>query len=170
MTGFKDDKANGKIGEQIFVEDYLRFLGIGHLDVAENESYQKADVDFVTQHGRYEIKANYKDDGYIIIEEYTNYNGYLAPISMGWFYKTTAKVLAFVSKDTRTIVLIPFTDAFKKRYEEIKTHYKLYANNVTNHNGKRWQSAYRRIPLTALEGFYAIYRKDADVADIWGDI
>lgn len=27
MTGFKDDKVNGKIGEQIFVEDYLRFLG-----------------------------------------------------------------------------------------------------------------------------------------------
>ncbi len=159
ITSFKKDIQRGKLGEEIFREDFLQFLNIEYEDVTGKQGFQLIDSDFIAKIGLYEIKANYKDNKIIIIEEYTNYNEQLAPISYGWFYKSKADMLVFISKATRAMILIPFTDGFKAHYETIKDSYKLEQNDISEHNGNRWQSAFRRIPLNAINGYFAYYKK-----------
>lgn len=159
LTSFKADIGRGKIGENIFIEDFLNFLNIHYLDVTGSHGFQIIDSDFLAKIGRYEIKANYKDDKQIIIEEYTNINTALSPESMGWFYKSKADMIVFISKDTRTMILLPFTDAFKKHYESIKDKFLLNRNKITEHNGRKWQSAFRRISLESIDGYFAFYKR-----------
>lgn len=158
-TSFLNDIKRGKVGEQIFAEDFLNFLRIEYQDVTDVQGFRVIDSDFVAKIGLYEIKSNYKDDKQIIIEEYTNINTELSPISFGWFYKSKADMMVFISKTTRAMILIPFTDEFKQHYEEIKTNYKMNRNFISEHNGSKWQSAYRRIPLDAINGYFAYYKK-----------
>jgi len=159
ITDFIGDIGKGKTGENIFKDDFLNFMQIEFVDVSGRQAFQLKDTDMLAKIGTYEIKANYKDDQFLIIEEYTNYNPAFGPESKGWFYKSKADVLVFVSKDTRVMILLPFTDAFKKHYESIKARFQLKPNKVSGHNGRNWQSAYRRIPLSALKGFFAYYKK-----------
>lgn len=161
ITSFKSDIQKGKIGETIFLEDYLKFLRINFVDVTGMQGYQVIDTDFMAKIGLYEIKANYKDDKQIIIEEYTNHNPQLGSISTGWFYKSKADVLVFVSKQTRAMIIVPFTQEFKAKYESIKNNYELIPNGVSVHNGRKWQSAYRRIPLQAISGYFAYFKRPA---------
>jgi hypothetical protein len=158
-TSFQDDIAKGKIGEVIFIEDFLNFLHINYQDVTGIQGFQIIDSDFLAKIGRYEIKANYKDDKYLIIEEFTNANEQLSPKSLGWFYKSKADILVFISKETRAMILLPFTDEFKSHYESIKEEFELRMNKISQHNGRMWQSAFRRIPLQKLNGFFAYYKK-----------
>lgn len=158
-TSFTDDIGRGKEGEQIFTEDFLRFLNIEYEDVTGSQGFQLIDSDYLAKIGLYEIKANYKDNKIVIIEEYTNCNKQLAPISLGWFYKSKADMLVFVSKATRSMILIPFTDNFKAHYESIKNNYELMRNRISVHGGNRWQSAFRKIPLSAINGYFAYYKK-----------
>jgi len=159
FTSFDKDVKRGKIGEDIFKEDFLDFLNIKYIDVTQEQGFQVIDSDFLVKVGKYEVKTNYKDDKHLIIEEYTNINEELGPIKLGWFYTSQADVIAFVSKDSRTIILLPFTEKFKQHYINIRENFKLHLNRISYRNNIKWQSAYRRIPLIAINGFFAIYRK-----------
>jgi len=160
ITSFEKDIQRGKPGEQIFREDFLQFLNIGYEDVTGKQGFQIIDSDYLAKIGLYEIKANYKDNKQVIIEEYTNHNEQLAPLSYGWFYKSKADILVFISKATRAMILIPFTDDFKAHYETIKDGYELQRNRISVHsNGCRWQSAFRKVPLSAINGYFAYYKK-----------
>ncbi len=159
ITSFENDVQRGKVGEQIFTEDFLQFLNIKYQDVTGNQGFQLIDSDYLAKIGLYEVKASYKDNEIIIIEEYTNYNKQLGQISYGWFYKSKADMLVFISKTTRAMILIPFTDKFKKHYGTIKDAYDLKLNRISVHNGSRWQSAFREIPLSAINGYFAYYKK-----------
>ncbi len=160
LTNFDDDIKRGKLGEDIFAQDFLQFLNINYENVTNKQGFMVIDTDFASLVGSYEIKTNYKDDKQIIIEEYTNINKAYGPISLGWFYKSKCDILVFISKETRAMILIPFTPEFKSAYEHIKENYKLNFNSVSqNRTGDHWQSAYRRIPLQAISGYFAFYQK-----------
>lgn len=159
QTNFTDDIRRGKIGETIFIDDFLNFLKIKYQDVTGNQGFQVIDADMLSRIGLYEIKTNYKDDKQIIIEEYTNINHELGPLSQGWFYKSKADTLVFISKDTRAMVLIPFTENFKAHYESIKETYPLIRNGLSTKDKRKWQSAFRKIPLSAINGMFAYYKR-----------
>jgi len=166
-TDFKQDIKRGKLGELIFKDDFLEFLGIQYEDVTGRQQFQAIDQDFIGSIGTYEIKTNYKDDDRIIIEEFTNVDKTYGPESAGWFYKSKADVLVCISKKTRMMILIPFTPAFKEYYETIKDNYELYKNRVSiGSNGRKWQSAFRRMPLEAINGYYAKYQKIPELVPI----
>jgi hypothetical protein len=156
---FQETIKMGKPGEIIFRDDFLNFLGIKYIDVTGCQKYQVVDTDYLTKIGTYEIKTNYKDNHQIIIEEYTNYNKQFGPVSFGWFYKSKSDLLIFISKTTRTMVFVPFTQQFKEFYEQKKTNYRLIPNKITINEGKKWQSAFRVILLDDFNGFYSMYKK-----------
>jgi hypothetical protein len=158
-TDFISDIKKGKIGEDIFIEDFLNFLNIKYEDVTGSQGFQIIDSDFLTKIGLYEIKTNYKDDEFLIIEEYTNCNELYGKKSFGWFYKTKADLLIFISKKTRTMIFLPFTEKFKNHYSLIRKKTELIKNKVTVYGDKKWQSAFRKIPLELLNGYISIYMK-----------
>jgi hypothetical protein len=159
ITHFEKDIQRGKFGEQIFVDDFLMFLNVKYQDITGSQGYQIIDSDFLSKIGMYEVKASYKDNKILIIEEYTNCNTELGNISYGWYYKSKADMLVFVSKATRTMILLPFTDKFKQHYESVKDGYKLIENRISVKGNSRWQSAFRKIPLEAINGYFAYYKK-----------
>lgn len=159
-TSFDGDIKKGKIGETIFVDDFLNFLKINFEDVTGVHGFQIIDSDFLAKIGRYEIKTNYKDDKQLIIEEFTNNNSALGKISMGWFYKSKADILVFISKETRSMILLPFTKEFREHYESIKEQYPLIQNRISiGNNGNKWQSAFRKVPLSSLNGYFSYYKR-----------
>ena len=155
---FQESITKGKVGENIFETEFLDFMGIEYTNVANCQRYQVKDIDMDTSIGTYEIKTNYRDNRQIIIEEYTNVNPKLGKISLGWFYKTEADLVVCVSKKTKVMVFIPFTQTFKNNYERIKNNYKLIWNKPSHHQGGQWQSAFRFIPLADITGFYSFYQ------------
>jgi len=158
MTLFTDDIKKGKIGEEIFVTDFLNFLDIKYQDVTNSQKFQIIDTDYLTKIGTYEIKTNYKDDEIIVFEEYTNINPDLGKISLGWIYKTNSDLIVFVSKTTRTMIFLPFNNQFKNHYQIIRENTELIKNKYSEHNNKRWQSAFRKVPFKLLKGFISVYR------------
>jgi hypothetical protein len=158
-TKFQSDISSGRIGELIFKDDFLDFLNIKYQDVTGCQQYQVIDSDFLSKIGLFEIKSSYKDDKKIVIEEYTNVNECLGKISYGWWHKSRADLIIFVSKTTRTMIFLPFTQALKDHYEAIKFKYELIRNKETQHNGSRWQSAFRKIDLQDLRGYFSCYKK-----------
>lgn len=159
LTDFKEDILRGGIGEDIFKKDFLEFLNIHYIDVTGSQKFQAIDTDLISKIGLYEIKTNYKDNDKIVIEEYTNINESLGNISFGWFYKSQADMLVFISKTTRTMILIPFTDKFKEHYNSIKDNHSLCRNKISVYGDKSWQSAFRIIPLESIVGYYSKYRR-----------
>ena len=160
FTEFGSDLKIGKIGERIFIEDFLEFLDFSYINVTDMQGFRIMDGDILTKFGLYEIKANYKDDCKLVIEEYSNINTNYSSLSKGWFYTSKADVFVFVSKKTRSMIILPATKLLRSHYEKIKTYYSLIYNKPTRHNGYIWQSAFRRIPLIALDGYFAIYQKN----------
>lgn len=158
-SNFYVDVGRGKLGEQIFVEDFLNLLNISFVDVSGCQKFQVRGTDFMVAIGTYEVKLSYKDDQFIVIEEFSNFNGNLAPIKPGWFYTTQSDMVVFISKESRTMIMVPMTLEFRLHYELIKENYALRANGVTECNGRKWQSSFRRIPLSAISGYYGIYKK-----------
>jgi hypothetical protein len=158
---FQESINYGKQGEMIFKEEFLDFLGIEYQDVTGSQKFQVIDTDFKSRIGTYEVKLNYKDDKHLIIEDYTNINENLGRVSKGWFYKTQSDLVVFISKKTRVIVILPFTEAFKNHYESIKNNYGLIRNQISTKGSSKWQSAFRRIPLEALTGYYSMYKRIA---------
>ena len=158
-TDFYTDIKRGKVGEDLFKKNFLDFLEIDYVDVTGRQQYQVIDTDFKAKIGTYEVKTNYKDDRQLVIEEYTNIDDNLCPISVGWFYKTSADLLVFVSKKTEVMVLVPFTEKFKCHYENIKNEYELIHNRPTIKGSSSWVSAFRRIPLDSINGYYSMYKR-----------
>jgi hypothetical protein len=158
-TSFIADIRKGKVGETIFKEDFLDFLDIKYQDVTGCQQFQVIDSDFLSKIGLFEIKANYKDDKKIVIEEYTNINQSLGRISYGWWYKSKADLIIFVSKTTRTMIFVPFTQAVKDHYKSIKARYELIKNMPSQKDGRHWQSAFRKVPLDDLKGYFSYYKK-----------
>ena len=158
-TNFKDDIQKGKIGENIFKEDFIEFLNINYIDVTGCQQFQIIDADFLSKIGLYEIKCNYKDNKQIIIEEYTNINKNLGNISYGWFYKSKADLIVFISKITRAMIMIPFTNNFKNKYECIKNNHRLIKNKISYYKNNKWQSAFRIIKLDSINGFFSYYKR-----------
>lgn len=161
-TSFNSDITKGQVGEKIFVEDYLIPNNINFIDVSSDDSYQKDDVDFITESEVIEVKANYNDNGWITIEEFTNVEPQLGPISPGWYSKTKATKIVFVSKKTRDMIILDWNVEFKKRYEEVKEDYCLKRNQITKYenSGKTRQGAFRTINLEEFTGMYCIYKKE----------
>ena len=155
--------SKGKVGETIFKEDFLDFLKINYEDVSNCQRFQVIDADFLTKVGLYEIKTNYRDNEVLIFEDYTNINETLSKISLGWIYKTRADLIIFISKKTRTMIFLPFTEDFKKHYSVIRKETKLINNKVSEHNGSKWQSAFRKVPFKLLDGFISVYKKNYEM-------
>lgn len=164
FLSFEESIAKGKIGEIIVKEDFLEFLNIKYHDVTGCQQFQVIDTDYVaTIGGRLEVKTSYKDNKELIIEEYTDYRPEVGKTSLGWFEKTGANLILFVSKTTRTIVFMPMTQRLRVHYWKIRDNYQLTRNiRTTNRYGDTWQSAYRRIPFSALHGFVSVYKKIED--------
>ena len=158
-TDFKQDIAKGKIGEQIFVEDFLNFLDIKYIDVTGSQAFQILDTDFRAHIGTYEIKTNYRDNKVLIFEDYTNFNEKLGPIKKGWVYKSKANLIVFVSKDTRTMIFLPFTDKFKQYYvNQIVPSTKQIFNRISIRGNSKWQSTFRRVDFDLLDGWISAYK------------
>ena len=162
-TNFIKDIQKGKIGELIFKEDFLEFLNINYIDVTGCQKFQIIDNDFITKIGLYEIKTNYKDDEYLIFEDYTNKNEKLGKISLGWIYKTKADLIIFISKRTRTMIFLPFNDKFKNNYKSIRMETNLILNKISVNGNDKWQSAFRKVPFSLLNGYISIYNKRQNI-------
>jgi hypothetical protein len=162
-TDFLADIKRGGVGELIFKEDFLDFLNINYQDVTGSQKYQIIDSDYLTKIGLYEIKTNYKDNDILIFEDYTNCNINLGKISYGWVYKTKSDLIVFISKTTRTMIFLPFNDKFKLHYKTIRENTELLKNQITEYNGNRWQSAYRKVPFKLLDGYISIYNLYKDL-------
>jgi len=155
VVEFKESSNKGNIGEQIFKEDYLDFLNISATK-ADNEAHT---CDFASLMENYEVKANYKDDAKIVIEEDHNIDESLGQLKKGWIYTSTASTIAFVSVDTRTMIICPMA-LLKQRYNDIKDKYQLFKNQMSNGlRGDKWISTYRRINLSDLRGCFCRYKK-----------
>lgn len=103
---------------------------------------------------------NYKDNECLILEEYTNINEALGKKSFGWLYKSKADLLAFVSKKTRTIIFLPFTQKFKDNYYKIREQTEQKVNKISyDKKGNKWQSAFRVVPFELLKGYISVYKK-----------
>lgn len=159
MRNFYEDIKTGTIGEEIFRQDFLDFLGIKYENVTGRQQYQVIDTDYLTSVGKYEIKNNYKDNEQLIIEDYTNINDKLGNISLGWIYKTNCDLIVFVSQKTRTMVFMPFNDRFKNHYSYIRDNTKLIHNRISFSGNNKWQSAFRIVPFEMLDGYISIYKK-----------
>lgn len=159
-TDFQSDIKLGRVGELIFKEDFLEFLNINYIDVTDCQRFQIIDNDFITKIGFYEVKSNYKDNKILIFEDYTNINEQLGKISYGWFYKTKADLIVFVSKTTRTMILLPFNEEFKNYYiNVICENTQLEYNRITTKGSYSWQSAFRRVPFDMLTNYISVYKK-----------
>lgn len=165
FLSFEESIAKGKIGEIIVKEDFLEFLNIKYQDVTGCQQFQVIDTDYVaTIGGRLEVKTSYKDNKELIIEDYTDYRPEINRTSLGWFEKTGANLILFVSKTTRTIVFMPMTQRLKVHYWKIRNDFTLTRNaTTTNKFGDTWQSAYRKLPFTALHGYISVYKKIDEV-------
>lgn len=159
MLNFYEDIKRGKMGEKIFQEDFLDFLNVEYKNVTGSQAFQIIDTDFITKIGRYEIKMNYKDNFYLIFEDYTNINENLCKKSLGWIYKTKADVIVFVSRETRDMIFLPFNEKFKKHYSFIRENTFLERNKISTKNNLQWQSAFRRVPFEMLKGYISYFKK-----------
>lgn len=163
-VSFEMSISKGKLGELIFKEDFLEFLGIKYKDVTGCQQFQIIDTDYIANiGGTYEIKASYKDDKALIIEDYTNYQpelGRQERRSIGWIEKSTANLIIFISSSSRVMVFLPMTQRFKIYYFSIRERFPLKRNKPTiKRDGSTWQSAYRKLPFSALSGYISIYKK-----------
>ncbi|MBC8458746.1 MAG: hypothetical protein H8D67_12205 [Deltaproteobacteria bacterium] len=155
LTKFEDDLRRGKVGERIFVEDFLKFLGFKYEDVSDRQSFRIEGADFLLPTGLVDVKANYKDDKKIIIEDWAN----ILTEKKGWFYTSSAKLFIFISTKTRTMIILPNTGELHHWYESSKDNYELKKNKVSvDRRGNRWQSAFRIVPIKDIPMGVAIYK------------
>lgn len=156
-TDFFKDLDKGKLAEALFKNNFLSFIGIPFTDVTNIQNYQNDKIDTVSHGFTVDVKT-YKRKGFCIIEEYTNVNEKLGKISLGWFDKSKANIIAYVCPTSGEMILLRFDNKFKEWYMHNKEKYILEKNKVSEKNGKQWQSAFRALPLTDLSGFVSYYK------------
>jgi len=151
-TEFSTDIKKGKVGEQIFKEDFLDFLKLKYEDVSGCQSFQIQGVDFCFPLGRVDIKNSYKShDNTIIIEEYSDQT----LKKKGWFDKSTAHLFIFVDPKTRHMVFVPNTKELHTWYNENKLRWDLCFNKVSYSKNGEWQSSFRVVGLDYIpHSFY----------------
>jgi len=165
FTDFQKDILKGKIREHIFQSGFCDFLYIKSKDVSNDIEYRKKDIDIITTDFSVDVKSLTFTNA-IIIEDYTNINPELSKISEGWLYKSKADIIAFVyykennkdDKNNGLIVLLPFSDKFKEWYNANKSNYDLVRNKISIKGERKWQSAYRKIPFSDLNGWISFYK------------
>jgi hypothetical protein len=168
LLNFDDWIKRGRIGEMIFKEDFLDFLRIKYKDVTGCQQFQVIDTDYLASiGGKIEVKSNYKDNKQLVIEEHSNCDPLYGRITPGWFEKTEANLIVFVSKDTRLMVFMPMTERLRVFYRSIKHKFREERNGVSfrSDSSSRWQSSFRRVPFSALRGFLSVYKKIDDNPD-----
>ncbi len=150
---FNESKKYGKKQQDIFQSEFLEFLKLKFQDVSDKQQYYVEGIDFKSTYGPVDVKTQSYYKG-IIIEEWSDY-----PNLDGWYYKTKAKLIVYVRPKTRSMIILPFTEAFKELYEEIKDNYEIIPNDKSVKDKSEWRSAYRVVPFNDITGFYAIYHK-----------
>lgn len=156
-TKFINDIDKGKVAEAIFNNNILSFMGIPFADVSGDKKYQDMKIDVIGHGFSVDVKT-YTMPGFCIIEEYTNYTKEFGDISLGWFDKSKASLIVYVCVKDGGMVILRFDARFKDWYINNKANYELKLNKVSEHNGRRWQSAYRAIPIKDLIGFVSYYK------------
>mgnify|MGYP001201167656 CR=1 FL=1 len=156
-TNFFNDLDKGKLVEALFNNNFLAFIGIPFADVTNNQKYREDKIDTVSHGFTVDVKT-YSKKGFVIIEEYTNANKEYGKISLGWFDKSKANIIAYVCPITGEMIILRFDGKFKDWYINNKEKYQLKANKVSEKEGMRWQSAFRELPLSDLSGFVSYYK------------
>lgn len=156
-TNFFKDLDKGKLAEVLFKNNFLAFIGIPFADVSNIQKYQDAKIDTFSYGFTVDVKT-YKRKGFCIIEEYTNINESLGKISLGWFDKSKANIIAYVCPTSGEMIILRFDGKFKEWYACNKEEYILERNKISEKNGRRWQSAFRALPLSDLSGFVSYYK------------
>ena len=141
-TEFEADKKKGNQGEIIFIEKI-----IGDNLYTHSTSENKEDYDIESNGVTYEIKSNYKDNGYLCVEEWYSRESK----QKGWISTSKCDYICFISLKSRQILIYDFA-RFKEwyiaNYTMISGKYRLTVNERTvGKYGDIWASEYRRIPL-----------------------
>lgn len=149
---FSTSIKKGKIGEEIFKQDFLDFLGFDYEDVSGTQSFQIKGTDFVFPLGQVDVKNSYNTNkGTIILEEYTN----VAIKKLGWFDTSESVMFIFVDQHTRHMVFIPNTPKLHEWYNANRTVFQHRYNKVSFSASGQWQSSFRVVDLKYIpHSFY----------------
>lgn len=152
IVDFKTSIKKGKIGEEIFKQDFLDFLGFDYEDVSETQSFQIKGTDFVFPLGSVDVKNSYNTNkGTIIIEEYTN----VATKKPGWFDTSESVMFIFVDQHTRHMCFVPNTPELHNWYNANKEQFKHRHNRMSYSATGQWQSSFRVVELKYIpHSFY----------------
>ena len=161
---FSRDVLRGKSGELLFKRDFLDHLMIDYKDVTGDKSSQKIGIDFITSAGSYEVKSIFTDVRlkrlWLPFEEYSNYRRDCGLITDGWFKTTEADILVFAMVKRGSLIFVPLSKDFKRYYNKVlvkKTKFVLGDKSVKGDN--EWYSAYRKVFLRDIRGYYSHYKK-----------
>ena len=144
-TSFKKDYAKGSIGVRIFLRRIVKNQKYDTPPMCDKEKY-----DILHCGTRYEIKATYKDDGMICVEEWYDFT----KAKKGWIVTSESDYIVFVSTETENMVIYPtqlLRGWYKKNYQWIKKDYALIKNKASlGIYGDIWTGAYRKIPMDII--------------------
>ena len=115
---FIESKKLGKIGETA-IKDYFTKQGSKIIDVSENESFQKMDIDFIIDDNFIEVKTQntIPKENKIVLEIETAYND--SCYKQGWFKSTESNILMFYDKDNKICYSID-TKELREFYNKYK--------------------------------------------------
>lgn len=140
-TNFRNDKIKGNFGEQMFAT-FMQQNGYTCNHTPEVYPY---DFDLIYPDGarlRIDVKANFKDDGFLIFEEWHS-----TGIRKGWVYEPDVDLWVFVSIQTGNMVWVR-ADAVREHWASIKEPFTLIRNST---NTRNWYvSSFYKIPIPHL--------------------
>jgi len=142
-------------GRKIFIDDFIEYNGYAYTTV-----FDRRVIHIVNVNGddiRYEVSTNYRDNDFIVVEEYADILN--KEKELGWWYTSQSDVHVFLSEKTRVMVMLPITPTVKKIYEEIKSKCRVRYNSMWHKGGILKKASYRIIPLTKFNGLYTVYKK-----------
>ena len=144
-TKFEDDYRTGDLGVKIFIENFVRNQWYSFSDKEHKEDY-----DIQVNGTTYEIKANLKNNGYLVIEEYYD----RTKNKKGWIINSKSNYIVFINKSTKVMLIYP-TQALKKwyknNYQWIKKSIPLMKNKTSiGLYGDQWTSEFRKIPIEKI--------------------
>ena len=123
-NNFINDKWKGKKGETA-VKDFYNSNGYCVIDVSEDKTFQKADIDLIVNDKYVEVKTQssiYKRNEITLEIEISYYDDlYLK----GWFYSTEADILVFYDKENNIAYNID-TAELREIYQEFKEEFDEY--------------------------------------------
>ena len=149
---FDETIKKGKVGEAVFIKDFLEFLNVKYEDVSGCQAFQVQGTDFIFPLGRVDIKNSYKSYyNTIVIEEYTNH----AIKKPGWFDTSKAHLFVFVDAASRHMVFVPNTKILHDWYDLNKSRFGLKLNKPSYSKTGQWQSSFRVVDLCYIpHSFY----------------